>query len=145
VVVAHAESSFCWRSRLELVHHFLAAALAPRCKGSDHGPSLRCPCDCPYGECRDATAGLKRNSCGLRRAEKNGGSSRPDNATEEITALLKGDTVVSTRSFREKSIARGTPPICDAGWCFVSANGHFGYVPEGTYKSARTLIGKGAF
>jgi hypothetical protein len=69
----------------------------------------------------------------------------PDESEEEITTLLKGDTVISTGSFREKSIVRGTPPICKAGWCFVLANGHYGYVPEGTYRPARSVIGNSAF
>jgi SH3-like domain-containing protein len=69
----------------------------------------------------------------------------PDESEEEITTLLKGDTVISTGSFREKSIVRGTPPICKAGWCFVLANGHYGYVPEGTYRPARSVIRNSAF
>ena len=69
----------------------------------------------------------------------------PDRSELAITTLLKGDTVVSTGSFRQRSIARGVPPICEAGWCFVLANGHFGYVPKGIYKSVKTVIKKSAF
>lgn len=58
----------------------------------------------------------------------------PSLAEKDITTLLKGDTVISTGSFGHRGIVRGEAPVCDAGWCFVLANGHYGYVPKGTYR-----------
>lgn len=64
----------------------------------------------------------------------------PAETHEDVTLLLKGDSVIGTGSFGGRGIVRELPPACESGWCFVMANGHYGYVPSGTFKRITTKV-----
>ena len=64
----------------------------------------------------------------------------PAETYDDVTLLLRGDNVIGTGSFGGRGIVRELPPACEAGWCFVMANGHYGYVPSGTFKRITTTV-----
>lgn len=66
--------------------------------------------------------------------------SGPGAGYDDVTTLLKGDSVISTGSFGGRGIARGADPVCVSSWCFVMANGHYGYVPSGTYSRIQATV-----